>query len=286
MAPYQRPPYDPALSHDLPNLDCHTTCIPHYPGGVSGWPSSLHERNTSTSSNACLSAHLDGSRWWSRLRGTAVKVPGPNSVVVLAKCKFWAGATSEPGRGKPGHAVRWNPFETGSVHRHSMPDRLGKTGTLWLVPVRCTLDYSTLGSSVPLACTMSTRCSGGCSAPPGMTITSADSYKQTWAVPGGVRDPACGDGLLGPKRDNGPATKAIVSFHSGSNSSGASRKKEAPASDGSSPAVQQSSRRAEHRIEVPLRAPSLGQSERPCPAAVDNAVARARHCSMSRTKTQ
>lgn len=36
---------------------------------------------------------------WGRLRGTAVKVPGPKAVVVLAKCNYWARAPSEPARG-------------------------------------------------------------------------------------------------------------------------------------------------------------------------------------------
>lgn len=45
---------------------------------------------------------------------------------------------------------RWNPFETGSVHRHSMREQASKT--LWLVPVRCRPQYSVGPSHSPAPC--------------------------------------------------------------------------------------------------------------------------------------
>lgn len=114
-----------------------------------------------------------------------------------------------------------------------------------------------------------------------MTITSADSNKQTWAVPAGVRDPTCGDGPLGPKTDNGPATKAIVScgraadirqVHPQAKKENNNQKKK-----GSNCVRRQlASPRAEHSTKVPEHH-RLGNQSVPRTAAVGNSVARASH---------
>lgn len=283
MAQYQDPTYDPVTSHDLPNLGCHTTRIPHH-----SWAQRVVAQLVPSAE------HVDKLQRVSQRPPRRSLLVGPAQIhcgqgsrtqtrcLCWQSAIIWSRATSEPGRGKPGMLSRWNHLKLAVFTATALRDRLRKRDTVgrYLSDV----DYGTLGSSVPLALHNVHAVFRRLQCPPGMTITSADSNKQTWAVPGGVRDPTCGDGLHGPKRDNGPATKANVSFHRAAafvrcvrrEGEGRERKKK----KGNATA------RAEHRTKVPVRAPLLGHTERPCSAAVDNSVARARHGSMSRTKTQ
>lgn len=133
LLPTTRHPY-----HGLPNHDCHTMRIPHYPPIGGQWVTQLTgERDTSTSSNARLSMPTPrAAAGGAGHRGAAVKVSGPKPRVVLAKCDCWVRATSEPGRGSqaccPGGIPRNRQC---SPPQHAR--QASRTRTLWLVPVQC-----------------------------------------------------------------------------------------------------------------------------------------------------
>lgn len=95
-------------SHDLPNLDCHTMRIPHYLWGPVGGPARYLSGTRRQAPTRVSTPTWMVACWWGREKMRCCQVPGRQrrSVLVLAKCNYWAPATSKPERGMLGmHAV-------------------------------------------------------------------------------------------------------------------------------------------------------------------------------------